>query len=50
VLLPGGFFLGGIRFYSGDPGVGIAIVPIGAFLVIYTAVVVARLVRSAQAI
>ena len=30
VLLPGGFFLGGVSFYSGDPGLGIAAVPIGA--------------------
>ena len=30
VLLPGGFFLGGVSFYSGDPGVGIALVPVGA--------------------
>lgn len=32
VLLPGGFFLGGVTFYSGDPGVGIALVPVGAVL------------------
>lgn len=30
VLLPGGFFLGGVSFYSGDPGVGITLVPVGA--------------------
>ena len=30
VLLPGGFFLGGVSFYSGDPGIGIALVPLGA--------------------
>lgn len=30
VLLPAGFFLGGIVFYSGDPGLGIALVPVGA--------------------
>ena len=39
LLLPGGFFLGGIRFYAGDPGVGVALVPIGAVLMIYAAVV-----------
>lgn len=32
VLLPGGFFLGGVVFYSGDPGVGIVLVPVGAAL------------------
>jgi hypothetical protein len=42
-LLPAGFFLGGIRFYAGDPGLGIAIVPIGAALAIYGAVEAARL-------
>lgn len=30
VLLPGGFFLGGIRIYAGDPGLGILLVPAGA--------------------
>jgi hypothetical protein len=48
LLLPGGFFLGGIRFYAGDPGVGVAVVPIGAVLVIYAAVVVAREVAGAD--
>jgi len=32
ILLPGGFFLGGVTFYSGDPGIGIVLVPIGAAL------------------
>lgn len=34
VLLPGGFFLGGVRFYAGDPGVGVALVPVGAALLL----------------
>lgn len=42
VLLPGGFFLGGIRFYAADPGIGVALVPIGAVLVVYAAVSSAR--------
>jgi hypothetical protein len=29
-LLPGGFFLGGLYIYGGDPGLGIALVPLGA--------------------
>jgi hypothetical protein len=29
VLLPAGFFLGGIAAYEGDPGVGIALAPFG---------------------
>lgn len=32
VLLPSGFFLGGIGIYSGDPGLGIFLVPLGAGL------------------
>jgi len=30
VVLPGGFFLGGIGSYGGDPGVGVLLVPVGA--------------------
>ena len=37
VLLPGGFFLAGIRFYEGDPGLGIVLVPVGAALLLLTA-------------
>ena len=35
VLLPGGFFLGGIVTYDSDPGLGIWLVPIGALLLFY---------------
>lgn len=41
-LLPGGFFLGGAQFYAGDPGIGVALVPVGAALAIYAAVITAR--------
>jgi hypothetical protein len=34
IVLPGGFFLGGIRFYAGDPGLGVVLVPIGATLLV----------------
>jgi hypothetical protein len=34
VLLPGGFFLGGIYTYSGDPGLGIFLVPLGAIFLL----------------
>ena len=40
ILLPGGFFLGGIadfKKYQGDPGMGIVLVPVGA-LVLFIAV------------
>lgn len=30
LLIPIGFFLGGIVIYSGDPGLGILLVPVGA--------------------
>jgi hypothetical protein len=46
LLLPAGFFLAGIRFYAGDPGVGVVLVPIGAALMLYAAVAVARLLGT----
>jgi hypothetical protein len=46
ILLPGGFFLGGIRFYAGDPGVGIALVPVGAVALLIAAWIVARAVGA----
>lgn len=48
VLLPGGFFLGGIRFYSGDPGVGILLVPVGAVCLLYAAASTARALGARQ--
>jgi hypothetical protein len=35
VCLPGGFALGGAWYYEGDPGLGIALVPIGAVALIF---------------
>ena len=35
ILLPAGFFLGGIIIYDGDPGLGVWLVPIGAALLFY---------------
>jgi hypothetical protein len=34
LLLPLGFFLGGVFFYAGDPGVGVLLVPVGAVLLL----------------
>jgi hypothetical protein len=34
ITLPGGFFLGGIKIYGGDPGLGIILVPFGAMLLV----------------
>ena len=42
VLLPGGFFLGGVAFYSGDPGVGILLVPVGAACLLFAVYSIAR--------
>jgi hypothetical protein len=42
LTLPGGFFLGGIRFYAGDPGVGIILVPVGAVLLLTAVFLIAR--------
>jgi hypothetical protein len=47
VLLPGGFFLGGVAFYSGDPGLGVLLVPVGAVLLLAAVFLVARSVDSA---
>ena len=44
VFLPLGFFLGGVRFYAGDPGLGIALVPVGAVLLLAALWQIARAV------
>ena len=33
-LLPGGFFLGGLVTYGGDPGLGVFLVPVGALALV----------------
>ncbi len=47
VLLPAGFFSGGVTFYSGDPGIGIALVPPGAACLLIAVVQLARASGSA---
>jgi hypothetical protein len=42
VLLPGGFFLGGVAFYGGDPGLGTVLVPIGGVLLLFAVFSIAR--------
>jgi hypothetical protein len=42
VLLPGGFFLGGVVFYSGDPGLGVLLVPVGAVSLLMAVFLIAR--------
>ena len=45
-LLPGGFFLGGVYIYSGDPGLGILLVPPGGLLLAVAVGLTARMTRS----
>ena len=42
LVLPGGFFLGGIVVYSGNPGLGVALVPAGAILLMTAVYLIAR--------
>jgi hypothetical protein len=42
ILLPGGFFLGGVVFYSGDPGLGALLIPVGATLLLLAIFLIAR--------
>lgn len=44
ILLPGGFLLGGVVIYAGDPGLGIALVPLGALLLVFAVLQTARAV------
>jgi len=34
ILLPLGFFLGGLWLYGGDPGIGVFVVPVGAVMLL----------------
>ena len=34
LLIPGGFLLGGLATYGGDPGIGILLVPVGALMLL----------------
>ena len=46
VLLPGGFFAGGLVYYGGDPGPGILLVPVGAVLLLVALFIVARATKQ----
>jgi len=52
LLMPAGFFLGGVFLYSGDPGLGILLVPVGGFMlffgVLLTALGAAKVRPAAQ--
>lgn len=47
LLLPGGFFLGGLVIFGGDPGPGIVLVPLGGLLLLFA---VFRIARAASAL
>ena len=46
VLMPLGFFLGGVIIYGGDPGLGVLLVPIGAVALFVGVLLTARGVGS----
>ena len=46
LLIPGGFFLGGLVVYGGDPGLGIFLVPVGAILLFTAVLLTARAAAS----
>ena len=46
VLMPVGFFLGGVWIYGGDPGLGVLLVPIGAAALFVAVALTARGVSS----
>lgn len=48
ILLPGGFFAGGLRVYGGDPGPGILLAPIGAASLLIAVFLAARAAGAAE--
>lgn len=48
VLLPGGFLLGGIVVYGGDPSLGILLTPVGAALLLVSVFLVLRSIGSGK--
>jgi hypothetical protein len=45
IVLPLGFFLGGIAFYNGDPGIGGVGIPVGAMLLLIALALTAARIR-----
>ena len=48
VVMPAGFFLGGVTFYAGDPGLGILLLPVGALLLLAALFWIARAVIAPE--
>ena len=49
VLVPSGFFLGGIVIYGGDPGLGILLLPLGAVFLLTGVFLTARGLQKKEA-
>lgn len=47
VLLPAGFFLGGLVTHAGDPGLGVVLVPVGAAMLLVGVALAARIIAGA---
>lgn len=48
ILLPGGFFAGGVTIYDGDPGLGVLLVPVGGGLLLIAVLVTALSVEACK--
>lgn len=48
IAMPAGFFLGGLGVHSGDPGVGIVLLPLGAILLLTALIATARALVGAR--
>lgn len=48
ILMPGGFFAGGVIIHDGDPGLGIIAAPLGALAAILSAVLTWRAFRDSS--
>lgn len=48
IVMPAAFFLGGIAFYEGDPGLGILLLPVGAFLLLAAIFWIARAMQRSH--
>jgi hypothetical protein len=46
LMIPLGFFVGGVFLYAGDPGLGIVLIPPGAVLLFVAVLLTARAVKS----
>ena len=48
ILMPLGFLLGGLVIHDGDPGLGVLLVPLGGFLLVYGIVAIAIAVSRSR--